>query len=79
MRRLIFILIGLFVLIRLNLFILHAVIGLIVIIWLVGEIIGGIVAYKKKDAKMRNIHIWLGRIVFFIALLVVTFGILTLI
>ena len=69
--------IGLFVLSGLNLLILHVIIGFIVIIWLIMEVIGGIVATKKKDPTMRKVHIWLGRIVFLVALIVFIFGILT--
>ena len=69
--------IGLFVLGGLNLLILHGIIGLIVIIWSISEVIGGIIATKKKDPNMRKIHIWLGRILFIFALFVLIFGILT--
>jgi len=72
----IFILIGVFVLSQLNLLLLHAIIGIIVIIWLIVEIIGGVFATKNKDPTMRNVHIWMGRLIFLIALVVVTFGIL---
>ncbi|MFX1392225.1 MAG: hypothetical protein ACFFAH_01505 [Promethearchaeota archaeon] len=74
-----FVLIGLLALSGLNLFLIHAVFALIVFIWLIVEIIGGYVAVKKKDPNMRKIHIWMGRIVFLLTLLVVILGILAVI
>jgi len=73
----IFTLIGVLVLIGLKLFLIHAIFGLIVFIWLIVEIIGGYVAFKKKDQNMRKMHIWMGRLVFLFALLVLIFGLLT--
>lgn len=69
-------LIGLLVLSGLNLILIHAVFGLIVIIWVIGEIFGGYIASKKQDKNMRKMHIMAGRIVFLIALVVLIFGIL---
>ena len=69
-------LIGLLVLSGLNLILIHAIFGLIVIIWLIGEIFGGYFASKKQDKNMRKMHIMAGRIVFIIAIIVLIFGIL---
>jgi len=69
-------LIGLLVLSGLNLILIHAIFGLIVFIWLIAEIFGGYIAFKKKDKNMRKMHIWMGRIVFLLALVVLIFGIL---
>ena len=69
-------LIGFLVLSGLNLILIHAVFGVVVIIWLIGEIFGGYIASKKQDKSMRKMHIMAGRIVFLIALVVLIFGIL---
>ena len=69
-------LIGFLVLIELNFILIHAIFGLIVIIWLFGELFGGYIASKKQDKTMRKVHIWLGRIVFLCALLLLIFGII---
>ncbi|TFG02980.1 MAG: hypothetical protein EU540_00530 [Promethearchaeota archaeon] len=69
-------LIGLLVLMGLNFILIHAIFGLVVIVWLIGEILGGYVASKKQDKNMRKMHILAGRIVFLIAIIVLIFGIL---
>ena len=72
-------LIGLLVLSGLNLILIHAIFGLIVIIWLIGEIFGGYFASKKQDKNLRKMHIMAGRIVLIIAIIVLIFGILVII
>ena len=69
-------LIGLLALSGLNLILIHAIFGLVVIIWLIGEIIGGYFASKKQDKNMRKMHIMAGRIVLLIAIIVLIIGIL---
>lgn len=69
-------LIGLLVLSGLNLILIHAIFGLIVIIWLIAEIIGGFIASKKQDKNMRKMHIMAGRIILIIAIIVLIFGII---
>ena len=70
-------LIGIIALSGLNLSILHGIFGLIIFIWLTGEIVGGYIASKKKDKTMRKVHLQLGRLVFILALVALLFGILT--
>jgi len=69
-------LIGLLVLSGLNLILIHAIFGLIVLIWLIAEIVGGYFASKKQDKNMRKMHIMAGRIVLIVAIIVLIFGIL---
>ena len=69
-------LIGLLVFMGLNLILIHAIFGLVVIVWLIGEILGGYVASKKQNKNMRKMHIMAGRIVFIITIIVLIFGIL---
>jgi len=69
--------IGLIVLLMLNLFILHALFGLTVIILLVLSATGGYIASEKKDQTLRKGHIWIGRGLYVLALVTVILGILT--
>ncbi|MFW9822978.1 MAG: hypothetical protein ACFFE4_08595 [Candidatus Thorarchaeota archaeon] len=67
--------IGLFILDALLLFLTHAFIGLIVFIILVGTILIGTVAYRMKRKKVRNLHIWISRIIYVISIVAVVLGI----
>jgi len=69
------IVIGILILSELTLDIPHAILGLIVIIVLVGELVGGVVARKLKDRKIRLAHIWISRIIYIITLVVIILGI----
>ncbi|MFX1275080.1 MAG: hypothetical protein ACFFBP_18625 [Promethearchaeota archaeon] len=68
--------IGIFVLTRLIIALVHQIIGIVVLIWLIGEIIGGFVAYKKKDPKMRKLHVLTGRLAFITVIVVIILGII---
>ena len=67
--------VGVILLMGLNLTILHGVFGLIDIIFLVGEIIGGVIARKKKDKRMRSLHLWISRIIYITVLIATILGI----
>ena len=70
-------LIGIFILTGLYTALIHQVLGIIAVIWLIGEIMGGFVAYKKKNPQMRKIHILTGRLAFLMVIFVIIMGILT--
>ena len=67
--------VGIILLMALTLTILHGVLGLIAIIFLVGELIGGFIARKKKDKRIRSLHLWIIRIVYIVVLIAVVLGI----
>jgi len=67
--------VGIILLMGLNLTILHGVLGLIAIIFLVGELISGFVARKLKNKKIRSIHLWISRIIYIVVLVAVVLGI----
>lgn len=67
--------VGVILLMGLNLTILHSVLGLIAIIFLVGGIIGGFIARKKKDKTIRSSHLWISRIIYITVLIAVVLGI----
>ena len=69
--------IGIFILTGLYNALIHQILGIIAIIWLIGEIIGGFVAYKKKIPQMRKIHILTGRLALLMVIFVMIMGILT--
>lgn len=69
--------VGLIVLAVLRLGLLHAIFGLITLILLLLSAIGGFIATKKKDQKVRKGHIWMGRAIYLLMLLTIIFGILT--
>ena len=55
----------------------HRIFGIIVIIWFIGEVIGGVVAYTKKNPQMRKIHVLSGRLVLIMVIFVIIIGIIT--
>jgi len=67
--------IGLIILAGLNLSLPHAIIGLINIIALIVIVLIGIIARVKKKVKLRKVHIWIGRIIFIIVLVVIILGV----
>ena len=67
--------IGVILLMGLNLTILHGILGLIAIIILVGEMIGGFIARKKKDKRIRSLHLWISRVIYITVLVAVVLGI----
>ncbi len=69
------ILIGLLILSGLILHIAHGIIGLIVVIILIGDLIGGYVAVKTKDSRIRFVHIWASRVLYVVMLIVIILGI----
>ncbi|MFX0026827.1 MAG: hypothetical protein ACFE8M_10460 [Candidatus Hermodarchaeota archaeon] len=71
------IIIGIVMLGGLTLVILHGILGLISIIILVYSIIAGFVAYKLKNKSIRSAHIWVGRIIYIVALVALIVGIIT--
>jgi hypothetical protein len=68
--------VGIILLMVLNLTILHGVLGLIAIIFLVGELIAGSIARKKKDKRIRSLHLWVSRIIYIVVLIAVVSGII---
>jgi len=71
------IIIGIAILTGLTLGIPHGILGLISIIILVYSIIAGLVAYKMKNKTIRSAHIWVGRIIYIIALVALILGIIS--
>lgn len=69
--------IGFILLIIPSIFILHAIFGLIILIFLTFSVIGGFFATKKKEQNIRNGHIWMGRILYILILVTIILGILT--
>jgi len=69
--------VGLIILGALRLTIIHAILGLITVILLAFSIIGGWYANKENDKKLRTGHIWFGRLVYLLAVIVVIIGIIT--
>lgn len=67
--------IGVILLMALNLTIIHGVIGLIVIIFLIGELIGGSVARRLKNKKIRTLHLWISRIIYIVVIITLILGI----
>ena len=70
-----FTIVGVILLMGLNLTIFHGVLGLIALIFLVGEIIAGFIARKKKDKTIRSLHLWVSRLVYIIVLIATVLGI----
>ena len=68
--------IGLLILSGLILDIPHGIIGLIVTIILIGELVGGYIAVKTKEKRIRLVHIWISRIIYIITLIVIILGIM---
>ena len=71
------IIIGLLILNALVLDIPHGILSLIVIIVLIGELIGGIVAVRTKERNIRKAHIWISRITYILTLFAVILGIIS--
>jgi len=69
--------IGLILLGGLVLGMLHGILGLVTIIFFAVIIVMGLVAIYKKDKNVRTIHIWLGRIIYILTLVLVVLGIMT--
>lgn len=67
---------GLIILSGLILGIPHAILGLIVVIFLVGELFSGAIARKMKNRKIRTMHIWVSRVIYIISLVVIVLGII---
>jgi len=74
---LIFGIIGLILLGALHLILVHAILGLIGLILLAFSALGGLFATKKQDPKIRNVHIWFGRVLYIYYLIVILIGIIT--
>ena len=70
------IIVGLLILNALILDIPHGILGLIVVTVLIGELIGGYIAVKKKNRNIRKAHIWISRIIYIFALVAVILGII---
>lgn len=70
------IIIGLLILNALVLDIPHGILGLIVVIVLIGELIGGLIAVKTKDKNIRKAHIWISRMIYILVLIAVILGII---
>jgi hypothetical protein len=70
------ILLGIIILGGLNLIIIHGSIGLISFIVLILILIIGLIAVKQKTKKLRNLHIWIGRIIYFLTLITAILGII---
>jgi len=70
------VIIGLIILSGLILDIPHGIIGLIVIIFFIGELFSGIIATKRKEKNIRLIHIWVSRVIYIVALITIILGIL---
>jgi hypothetical protein len=68
------IIIGLLILNALILDIPHGILGLIVVIVLISELVGGIIAVKKKNRNLRKAHIWISRIIYILVLIAVILG-----
>jgi hypothetical protein len=68
--------VGVILLMGLNLTIIHAILGLIAIIFLIGELIGGFIARKTKDKRIRLFHLWASRIIYVVVLIAVVLGII---
>lgn len=71
------IIIGLLILNALILNIPHGIFGLIIVVLLIGELIGGFFAVKTKDKNIRKAHIWLSRIVYILALFAIILGLIS--
>lgn len=68
--------IGVILLMVLNLTIVHGVLGLIVIIFLIFELIGGSIARKLKNKNLRKLHLWVSRIIYIVVIITLILGIL---
>jgi hypothetical protein len=68
--------VGVILLMGLNLTIPHAILGLIAIIFLIGELLGGFIARKTKNKKIRTFHLWASRIIYIVVLIAVILGII---
>ncbi len=68
--------VGIILLMGLNLTITHAILGLIAIIFLIGELFVGYIARKKKDKRIRTFHLWVTRIIYIVVLIAVILGII---
>jgi len=55
----------------------HGILGLVSITFFIAVIIIGLVAIKKKDKNVRKIHIWLSRIIYILAMVLIVSGIIT--
>ncbi|MBD3193934.1 MAG: hypothetical protein GF317_02690 [Candidatus Lokiarchaeota archaeon] len=69
--------IGFIVLGVLSLTLINLILGVLTIILLVLSIMGGFIANKQQDNKLRSFHIWFGRAVYIIATIVLIIGIIT--
>ena len=67
--------VGVILLMGLTLTILHGVLGLIAIIFLVGELVSGFIARTKKDKRIRSLHLWISRTIYIVVLIAVVLGI----
>jgi len=54
----------------------HRILGIIAIFWLIGEVLGGVVAYAKKNPQMRKIHILSGRLALIMVIFVIIIGLI---
>lgn len=67
---------GILILMNLNLTIPHSILGLITLIFLIGELIGGFIARKTKDKRIRTFHLWLSRVIYIVVLVTLILGII---
>jgi hypothetical protein len=74
---LVFAIIGIILLWSLHLMLIHAILALIGLVILGFSVIGGFMAKQKKDPKLRNGHIWFGRILYIYFLVVILIGLFT--
>jgi len=70
-------LIGIIILGVLSFSLLYLIFALITIILLLFSIMGGFIANKQQDKKLRSFHIWFGRIMYFVAIILLIIGIIT--
>lgn len=70
-------LIGIIILGVLNFSLLYLIFGVITVILLLFSIMGGFIANKQQDKKLRSFHIWFGRIMYIIATILLIIGIIT--
>ena len=70
-------LLGVIILGLIDLTLLYLILAVITIILLLLSIMGGFIANKKQDKKLRSFHIWFGRIMYIIATILLIIGIIT--
>ncbi|MFX0076421.1 MAG: hypothetical protein ACFE96_13350 [Candidatus Hermodarchaeota archaeon] len=70
--------IGLIVLGRLVLEIIHGFFGFIIMIIFAVITLLGLIAIQKKNKNVRAVHLWLSRIIYILSLFLIVLGILTL-